>query len=212
MATDDSRPLGGMGAFPPIAPGSTNDQVEPGMVARAAGGDTEAFQHLVEEHKDWLYRYLFRMMGNREEAEDLVQECFLRAWKGLDRFEQGRPLRPWLLRIASNLAHSALRKPRKVTITIDGPDVPEPADPATGSSAQQARHDLTAIRAIVAGLPPSDRELFHLRYHEGFGPGEIGALVGKSSGAISTALHRLREKIKQGLDQTSGKEHGPHEK
>lgn len=201
-----------MGSLPAIVTGSTGNLVEPDVVARAARGDREAFRFIVEEHKEWLFRYHYRMMGNREEAEDLVQETFLRAWKGFDRFDPARPLRPWMLRIASNLAHSALRRPRRVTGGLDETEAREPVDPRTGEAAVEARNELAAIRTIVAALPPADRELFHLRYHEGLGPSEIAGIVEKSEGAVSVALHRMKEKIRTELDGKSGKEPGRHGK
>lgn len=170
-------------------------------VARSREGDSDAFRRLVEEHSGWLYSYHYRLVGGREEAEDLVQETFLKAWKGIGSFRTGRPFRPWLFAIAHNVAHSALRKPRKVHIPLDEPDAPEPADPDSMDSRQQARLLAREVEKIVASLPLADRELFHLRYHEGLGPGELANLLGKTEGAISASLYRLKEKIRGKLDQ-----------
>jgi RNA polymerase sigma-70 factor, ECF subfamily len=129
--------------------GSTTDAGEAAILAALRGGDQAGFSTLVERYRRQLLAHCYRMVGSREEAEDLVQETFLRAWRGRADF-QGRSLvRTWLYRIATNVCLNALeRSPRRVLVA----DVPA-QDPGAVLSVEQ-RPDLGARAADLPWIQP----------------------------------------------------------
>lgn len=170
-------------------------------MGRTLAGDPDAFRRIVEAHQDWLYRYLYRMTGRREDAEDLVQETFLRAYRSLSTYKTDLEFRPWLFRIASNTARSSRRRPTPVPLSLNDDENPiDPRDPADPRHTMEQRDRMRRLEAAVAALPHDDRELFHLRYAEGLGPTEMAPLLGRTEGAISAALYRLKEKLRKGLE------------
>src|SRR5919109_2351172 len=99
------------------------------LLEAARGGDEQAFADLVEPYRGQLHAHCYRMLGSPYDADDALQETLLRAWRGLARFEAGRPLRPWLYRIATNACLDAIAKRPKRVLPIDyGP----PSDPHDG--------------------------------------------------------------------------------
>src|SRR5512134_471870 len=101
-------------------------------VAKARAGDREAFRLLVERHSHALFRLAFRMTGNEHDAEDVVQEAFIKAYRSLDRFEERSHVGSWLYRIASNCAFDVLRARQRREGRLesmdedDSPDLPAP--------------------------------------------------------------------------------------
>src|SRR5918992_5185886 len=89
------------------------------MLEAARGGDEQAFRELVEPHRGLLHAHCYRMLGSPYDADDALQETLLRAWRGLGRFETGRPLRPWLYRIATNVCLDAIAKRPKRVLPVD---------------------------------------------------------------------------------------------
>jgi RNA polymerase sigma-70 factor (ECF subfamily) len=83
--------------------------VEPELIRRAAHGDAAAWEPLVREHQQAVFRLAYLFLGDADDAQDIAQETFLRAWDHLKRFDSTRPLRPWLLSIAANLSRNRRR-------------------------------------------------------------------------------------------------------
>lgn len=96
------------------------DLVDQRLMQKAKRGDHSAFAELVDKYRDKIFAYLYRMVGNREDALDLAQETFLRIFSNLRNFQLGQPFKPWLYRIATNLAIDHLRR-RRPTIALDAP-------------------------------------------------------------------------------------------
>lgn len=157
-------------------------------------GFNAPFARIVAEHHAWLYRYLYRMTGSTEDAEDLVQETFLRAWRGRKTFRTGRPLKPWLFRIAANIARETLRRSRPRTIPLENRQLP---DPRETREARERQHVISQIESLVATFSPDDRELYHLRFGEGLGPSELAPMLGKNEAAVSSAIYRLKERVRR---------------
>ena len=100
---------------------------DPRVLDAARNGDEDAFRQLVEPHRRELHAHCYRMLGSLHDAEDALQETLLRAWRGLGGFERGRPLRPWLYRIATNASLDAIAKRPKRVLHLDEPAW-QPAD------------------------------------------------------------------------------------
>src|SRR5688572_8084149 len=143
------------------------------VVARARNGDGEAFRTLVERHSRALFHLAYRITGNEPEAEDVVQETFVRAWKALDRFEARAQVGSWLHRIAANAALDVVRARRRhgdrpAGVTEDGADpmdsiasdLPSPERIAAGTEVGRR------VRAAMAQLTPNERAAFVLRHFE----------------------------------------------
>lgn len=192
---------------PATPPASSTE--EAGAIRRTLSGEREAFREVVELHQEWLYRYLHRMVGGREEAEDLVQETFLRAYRSLSSYKQEREFRPWLFRIAANVARSSKRRPAPAALSLDDTENPiDPPNPADPRRALEKRDHLRRIHAAVALLSDDDRELFHLRYGEGLGPREIAPLLARTEGAVSAALYRMKDKLRKALENADAHKEG----
>lgn len=160
--------------------------------ARAREGDAGAFAELVRRHQDAVFRFVLRMVGTRDEALDLTQDAFVRAWQALPQWQPEAQFRTWLFRIASNAALDALRRRRVVAF--------EPLDEtwqvAAGEPDPEERLALkqrvAALGAGLAKLSAEHREILLLREVESMAYEEIGAVLGLSEGTVKSRLARAR--------------------
>jgi RNA polymerase sigma-70 factor (TIGR02960 family) len=197
-----------------------------GTLARARAGDEEAFRELTEPHRRELQLHCYRILGSAQDAEDLVQETLLAAWRGLERFEGRASLRAWLYRIASNRCLNALRdrgrRPRELPLPPEpSPAPPEPtrlgesisfepypdawlegiADAAAGPEvAYEAREAVSlAFVAALQHLPPRQRAVLVLRDVLGFRAAEVAEMLESSEPSVNGALKRARVAIETRL-------------
>jgi RNA polymerase sigma-70 factor (ECF subfamily) len=171
-------------------------------VERARAGDTEAFHALVERHGRNLFRLAFRLTGNETDAEDVVQEAFLKAYRNLAGFESRANVSTWLYRIAANCAYDHLRsRARRPEDPLDAAAEP-PAfaatDPSPDRLALSAEVRRRAERAM-ARLTPAERAAFVLRHHEGLTIAEIGAALGLDTSAAKHSVFRAVKKMRAAL-------------
>lgn len=169
--------------------------------ARTLAGDTGAFETLVLRYERPIYNHLLRMVRRPEDAEDLTQETFLNALRGLAGYKPGQPFRPWLYRIATNAAITALRRrgPLLVSLEESAEQGYEPAEPLAETPAEKLGREqmMAQLEAAVASLPAESAALIHLRYREGMTFEEIGGICGRKPGTVAVALHRLRERLRK---------------
>lgn len=169
-------------------------------VARVLSGDRTAFDRLVDSYTARIYTHVYRMTRNREEAEDVVQETFLRAYRNLASFDRLRPFRNWLYAIATNLALNALRarQRRGLTITLDfDNDMVEIDSQLEDARALLMRGDIAGRLAQAIGmLPPQPAALVHLHYMEGMTIREAADTLDMSEDAAKVALHRARKRLR----------------
>lgn len=183
-------PTPGANPGPGLAP--SPDPADEALAARAARGDAAAFEALVRRHAGPLLAYCRRLLGGDvAEAEDRVQEAFLRAYRALDRFDAARRFAPWLFRIAHNGCVDALRA-RRAWAPLDDEAAPAPAAPLTPEASP-------AIAAAVDALPARCRAVLHLKYTLGLDAAEIAARLDMTQGNVRVVLHRaiklLRERL-----------------
>lgn len=167
------------------------------LVAEARTGDLDAFAQLVERHQDVVLRVAARIVG-REEAEDVAQDSFLRAYHRLDRFRGEAPFRSWLLQIVHNTAVNAAvrRRPEPVGAVVDASDggsvVVSPRQPAESLELSER---LARMDDKLRRLRPEHRAVLVLRDVEGLSYGEVAAVTETPIGSVKGRLHRAREEL-----------------
>ena len=176
-------------------------------VVRAQSGDGDAFRVLVERHSRSVFRLAFRMTGNEQDAEDVVQETFLRAYKQLGHYESRSSFSTWLYRIASNYSLDLIRmrkrhEDKREPASEDGRsalDTVAAADPAQdrlvfGNEVQQRVHD------AMKELSDLERSAFVLRHFEGLSIEDIGGMLGTSLNATKHSIFRAVQKLRKRLE------------
>jgi len=170
-------------------------------VQRTLSGEPRAFDGIVQRHTPAIYTLAVRMLGVPDEAEEAVQEIFLKAYRHLGRFQIHRRLHPWLYTIAVNHLRSLLRKRRRrrAAPTISG-DVSRLPDPSvTGGGDPEAAATLAEgerlADAALGELKPEYREVFVLRQIEGLSVREVSEILGMPEGTVKTNLHRARRRL-----------------
>jgi RNA polymerase sigma-70 factor, ECF subfamily len=171
------------------------------LLRRAQAGEVEAFDLLVGQLTPGLYRLARRMAPDRPEAEAIVQETWLRAWKQRRHLDPDRPAFPWLARITANAARDEWRKRRPVDFTDLGPDPDERSD---GSEALEVRLEREQARrrlgTLVEGLRPEWRMIVALRYDGGLAYNEIAEALGVPLNTVRTHLRRAHQTLRRRLE------------
>jgi RNA polymerase sigma-70 factor (TIGR02960 family) len=202
-----------------------DDALDEATLARAREGDEEAFRELTEPHRRELQLHCYRILGSLQDAEDLVQETLLAAWRGLEGFEGRSSVRAWLYRIATNLCLNALRarsrRPQQLQAMADSPTptrrteplwlepypdilLEEIPDNSPGPAARfEARESIElAFIAALQGLPPGQRAALVLRDVRGFRTAEVAAMLDMSEASVKGALQRARAALRARLPAT----------
>lgn len=154
------------------------------LVQRARGGEDEAWHSIVRLHQDPIFRLAYLLLGDPQDAQDVAQETFIRAMKSISRFDESRPLRPWLLRIASNLARNRRRSIGRYWRALQRAARLEPEQPHT--SGDDARLLWQAIR----NLKHDDQQILYLRYFLAMSERETAQALGIAPGTVKSRLHR----------------------
>jgi RNA polymerase sigma-70 factor (ECF subfamily) len=176
---------------------------ERGLVAAARAGDERAFRELVEPHRRTLEIHCYRMLGSVHDAEDVVQETLLRAWRSLDRFERRAAVGTWLYRIATNACLDEIeRRPRRASVAVEPyPDERVAEAAAAGSIADPAaRYALRegmelALLTAIQRLPGRQRAVLILRDVLGWTGPEVAELLETTVAAVNGALQRARATV-----------------
>jgi RNA polymerase sigma-70 factor (TIGR02960 family) len=200
------------------------DALGEATLVRARAGDEEAFRELTEPHRRELQVHCYRILGSLQDAEDMVQETLLAAWRGLEAFEGRASLRSWLYRIATNRCLDAMRarsrRPREVP-AMQHERPPEPtgrfepvwlepypdvllddiADRSPGPAARYEAREATELAFIVAlqRLPPRQRAVLVLRDVLGFRTAEVADMLDTGKASVKGALQRARATLRARL-------------
>jgi len=190
---EPSADIRGVRLAPSSAPSSEKASIPPAdaeLVARFARGDDEAFAELVAAHQDIAFAYARRLLGDGEQARDVIQEAFLRILRHHRAYDAARPFRAWLLHIVRNLAIDALRR-RRPQAGADALDqlAAQPLGPTPGERNDLREH----VAAVLAELPAKYRELIVMREMDGMGAEEIANIIGVDYGTTRWRLHKARE-------------------
>lgn len=167
------------------------------LVEALRAGDPEAPRQLVERFQVVVFGLCLRMLGHRHDAEDVVQETFLRALRGIHGFDGSRSLRPWLLGIAANRCRTALARRTRRPLPVDTTD--EQVDPRPGLDDPD---DLAGeLERALDRLRPEYRLVFTLFHEQGLPYEEISQATGRPIGTVKTWLHRARAEMATYLDR-----------
>lgn len=169
------------------------------VIKRAVAGDAAAYEQLVQQHQAAVFRFAYLILGD---AQDVAQDTFIRAYRQLRRFDTARPLRPWLLQIAKNLARNHQRAAGRYLTALQRAFMLRPPQAYAGASAEtqvEQRGDVQALWDAVRQLPVPDQEVIYLRYMLGISTQETADILDIQPGTVksrlSRALDRLREVI-----------------
>jgi RNA polymerase sigma-70 factor (ECF subfamily) len=165
---------------------------EHSRVRLAQQGDRRAFEALVRAHQDRIYRHLLHMTGSREEALELAQETFIKAWQALPSWRPEAQFHTWLFRIASNAALDALRRRRTVEFVALDEDYDTPAHGPGPEAQLLAKQRVAAVDVALGRLSADQREIVLLREVEGLSYGELAATLDIDEGTVKSRLARAR--------------------
>ncbi|RZQ61350.1 RNA polymerase sigma factor [Amycolatopsis suaedae] len=160
------------------------------LLTRAAGGDHVAFDQLVRRHTGRMYRVALRITGDSAEAEDVVQDAWIAAWRGLSGFRHESAVSTWLYRVVTNSALAHLRR-RRPTVSLDAAyDAPERNSDPEGKAIRGEQ--VAATLRAIADLDVAQRVPLVLRELEGLSYEEVAEVLGVGVPALRSRLHRAR--------------------
>ena len=200
-------------------------------LARARAGDEDAFRELTDPYRRELQLHVYRIVGSAQDAEDLLQETLLAAWRGLERFEERASVRAWLYRIATNRSLDALRasrrRPEDLQRMTEPPEPTRRAEPiwlepypdvlfegipdqAPGPEARYETREAIALAFIVGlqHLPPQQRAVLVLRDVLGFRAEEVAEMLDTTATSVNSLLRRARAAFESRLP-AAGRERAP---
>jgi RNA polymerase sigma-70 factor (ECF subfamily) len=175
------------------------DPDETFLVARARQGDKAAFGQLVKLHQRRVLRMVVGMTGDLDTAMDIVQDSFIRAYKAMDRFEEGKPFYPWISTIATNLTLNHLKKSRRETGLDPVKHEQRAESDADPLYRMQMDENNRRLMQAVQELPEQYRTVFVLRNFEDLSYDEIAARLNISIGTVDSRLYRARRRLVEQL-------------
>ena len=176
------------------------------LAAAALAGEERAFTELMRRHKNAVYRFVRRYVGDPDEAFDLVQETFVSAWTALEGYDPRRPMAAWLRRIALNKCRDWSRR-RQVRRFFFGAEPMDAKRTETIAGVQTApdpamEHALEGLDAAIAALPATLKEPLLLTAIEGLSHKQAGRLLGLSPKAVEMRVWRARQALAQQMTRT----------
>lgn len=180
-----------------------NSAAEDNLVRKAQEGDTRAFAELVLAHQQFAFHVALRALNNSQDAEDVVQDAFVKVWKSLKSFRHDSRFRTWLYRIVMNLCYNQLPKLRKDINTLDPDSIyPELMDTNLNMDpviCLEGKETLTFIQQQIKSLPDQYRIMLLLRYQQGCSYAEISEILDVPLGTVKTGIFRARERLKDSV-------------
>ena len=196
---NEAAPQRGDGAARERSPRALAGMEEGALIERVKRGDAAAYDELVRRYLRRAFAVAYRVLRQREDAEDVIQEAFAGALEHIDSFESGRPFGPWLFRIVVNRALNARRSRALRSTDALSEDLPDTArSPARDLERSEARGRL---RRALSSLTERQRIIVGLFELEGFTSAEIGAMLELSDGTVRWHLHQARAALRAALGQ-----------
>ncbi len=184
------------------------------LVRQTRAGDLRAFEIIVERYQQAVYRIIYRLLRDWQEAEDVAQDAFLKCYQHLSQYDQARPFKPWLYRIATNLALSRLRRLKKHQLlswdqflnlnpfsrSEAGRNYTDP------EAAWEEKEAKTEVALALKRLKPLDQLVIILRYLEELSYEEIALILQTNRNNVEVRLYRARQKLRALLEGKPGEE------
>ncbi|MFO0981984.1 MAG: RNA polymerase sigma factor [Planctomycetota bacterium] len=168
-------------------------------IARVKAGHADSFRFLVDRHKERVYRLVREFIYDQHEAEDVAQEAFVRAFRHLRLFEDGKPFLPWILTIARNLAINHGKKRRVALLAARDEHLSSDKHESPGQ-ASEVREIALRIQSAAARLPERYRVAFDLFYREELSVKDIADQLGVPEGTVKSDLFRARALIRRSVE------------
>jgi len=165
------------------------------LVVRTRAGDPDAFSVLVSRYYDACWRFAYHMLGERADAEDVVQDSFLRAYLAIGRYDERDQFRGWLFRILTNQCRNALTSRGRRTRRFVQDEIALESAPAPPLGLATGVEDAALVRAL-SQLDPLQREALLLKYAEGLEYGEMSAMTGAGESALKMRVKRGSERLR----------------
>lgn len=179
--------------------------IDPGLLARVVKGDQQAFSQLYDQSSTLLYTIAFRILGSRDEADELLQDVYLEVWRKVARYDVGRgtPV-AWLITLTRSRAIDRLRsrgsRGHQSTITLDESPAARLADHGPSPFETQADQELRmAVGTAIGGLPQAQQQAIELAYYEGLSHQEIAAKLNQPLGTVKTRIKLGMSKLRDSL-------------
>jgi RNA polymerase sigma-70 factor (ECF subfamily) len=177
---------------------------QPDLIFLARRGDGAAWETLMREHQQAVFRLAYLLLGDADEAEDVAQETFIRAYRALERFDASRPLRPWLLRIASNLASNQRRSigryfgalQRLVLLDPEAGARARGEQPDAESASRPSPEEAHSLWQAVRRLSQPDQEIIYLRYFLDLSEAEAATALEVPPGTVKSRTHRALGRLR----------------
>lgn len=165
------------------------------LVVRTRAGDPDAFGSLVSRYYDACWRFAYHMLGERADAEDVVQDSFLRAYLAIGRYDERDQFRGWLFRILTNQCRNALTSRGRRTRRFVQDEIALESAPAPPPGLATGVEDAALVHAL-SQLDPLQREALLLKYAEGLEYGEMSAMTGAGESALKMRVKRGSERLR----------------
>jgi RNA polymerase sigma-70 factor (ECF subfamily) len=173
---------------------------EPTLIRHAANGDAAAWEALMRLHQEPVFRLAYLLLGDPDDAADIAQDSFLRAWKYLKRFDAARPFRPWLLSITANLARNRRRSAGRYFAALMRAFRDEPTSVRIEEKSAQNLEAHELWRAVRI-LNPADQQIIYLRYFLELSVDETAQVLQVAEGTVKSRLNRAIEKLHNIIQQ-----------
>lgn len=171
------------------------------LVSQAKAGDQAAFEAIVQRYERQIYAFTYRMMGNPDDAFDLTQECFVKAYRNLAKTNNELNISAWLHRIASNACLDVLRRRKRIRwLPWDTSKHEHMLEPRTGEEPERvtlSQETSSDVQRVLARMSERNRLALVLREYEGLSTREIGEIMGVSRSAVKSVLFRAREEFRR---------------
>lgn len=190
--------------FVPAEPSQAREETYVALIQRTKAGDTAAFEQLMIATQHRVASVAWRMLENREDARDAVQEVFLRVYRNLKRFKEGQSFHPWLYRISVNVCRDMARRQRRrnyQTASLDAESssvlIEQIADPTDVEESALLKQQRRLIQKAIASLPYKEKAAFLLRDLEGLSTEEVARVLGSRPATVRVQISSARARIKR---------------
>jgi len=172
------------------------------LIRKVKKGDLDAFGAIIQDYQSSVFNVCYRVLGNRQEAEDLTQEAFLRAYHQISRFDLSRPFGPWMRTLAANLCYNHLKRARLKRVPLEDERDTIKHDPKYGpEGVLEINQEHIALYQAIWKLPETQRMALELRHFQGLSYQEMAETLKLPLNTIRSHLYRGRQKLAELLEE-----------